>query len=82
MLDLEGEYRFRILNNGLLGGVIFANLRSYAEWPSNAFQTMNAGYGAGLRIKFNKFSKTNVCLDYAFGQHGSNGLFVNLGEVF
>lgn len=82
MVDLEGEYRFRILNNGLLGGVVFGNLQSYAEWPSNHFQYINPGYGAGLRIKFNKFSRTNICLDYAFGQHGSNGLFVNLGEVF
>jgi len=82
MVDLEGEYRFGILKNGLLGGVIFGNLQSYAEYPSSKFAAINPGYGAGIRIKFNKFSRTNVCLDYAFGLHGSNGLFVNLGEVF
>ena len=82
MVDLEGEYRFGILKNGLLGGVIFGNLQTYAEYPSNQFTAINPGYGAGIRIKFNKFSRTNICLDYAFGLHGSNGLFVNLGEVF
>ena len=27
-------------------------------------------------------SNTKVCIDYAFGTDGSNGIFVNLGEVF
>ncbi|MBS1974371.1 MAG: hypothetical protein JST13_08455, partial [Bacteroidetes bacterium] len=82
MIDLEAEYRFGILSNGLIGGVVFGNLQSYSEYPSNKFEAIEPGYGAGIRIKFNKFSKTNICLDYAFGLHGSNGLFVNLGEVF
>jgi hypothetical protein len=36
----------------------------------------------GLRIKFNKHSKANLCIDYAWGQDGSKGFFVNMGEVF
>ena len=82
MVDLEAEYRFGILSNGLLGGVVFGNLQSYSDYPSNKFDDLIPGYGAGFRIKFNKYSKTNVCLDYAFGLHNSNGLFINLGEVF
>ncbi len=82
MIDLETEYRFGISSNGLLGGVVFGNLQSYSEYPSNKFEAIEPGYGLGIRIKFNKFSKTNICLDYGFGLHGSNGLFVNLGEVF
>ena len=81
MLDFEAEYRFAIMRNGLLGGVVFGNLQAYSE-PNGVFESLNPGYGAGLRIRFNKFSKANICLDYAFGLHGSNGLFVNLGEVF
>jgi hypothetical protein len=81
MVDLEAEYRFAILRNGLLGGVVFGNLQEYSE-PNGVFESINPGYGVGIRIKFNKFSKANLCLDYAFGLHGSNGLFVNLGEVF
>ena len=30
----------------------------------------------------NKFSNTNLAIDYGFGVNGSHGLFFNLGEVF
>jgi hypothetical protein len=30
----------------------------------------------------NKYSDTNVAIDFAVDLRGSNGLFVNLGEVF
>ncbi len=78
----EGEYRFRLTNNGLLGGVVFANAESFTEQVSNRFETIAPGWGAGIRLKFNKFSRTNVALDYGFGVGGSGGLFVNIGEVF
>lgn len=82
MLYAEGEYRFGITNNGLLGGVLFANAESFTEQVSNRFETIAPGYGFGIRLKFNKFSRTNVALDYGFGIGGSSGLFVNVGEVF
>jgi hypothetical protein len=82
MLYIEGEYRFGLTKNGLLGGVIFANTESFSEQGNDQFARIYAGYGAGLRIKFNKFSKTNLVFDYAFGTDGSRGLFLNLGEVF
>jgi hypothetical protein len=81
-LYLESEYRFRILDNGFLGGVVFVNAQSFSEPVTNRFEAINPGWGAGLRIKLNKFSRTNICLDYGFGLHGSGGLFANLGEVF
>jgi hypothetical protein len=83
MVDLEGEYRFAILNNGLIGGVVFTNAESFSQISSGGlFQVIAPAAGAGLRIKFNKFSKTNIAVDYSFGTGGSNGLFLNLGEVF
>ena len=82
MIDLETEYRFAISRNGLIGGVVFANAETYSEVSNNSFQVIQPGYGAGLRLKFNKFSRTNICIDYGFGAHGSSGLFLNLGEVF
>jgi len=82
MLYLESEYRFGITRNGFLGGVVFANVQSFTEQSTNNFETVAPGWGAGLRIKFNKFSRTNVALDYGFGLNGSGGLFVNVGEVF
>jgi hypothetical protein len=82
MLYLESEYRFGILSNGLLGGVVFVNAQSFTEPTNHRFEAINPGWGAGLRIKLNKFSRTNICLDYGFGLHGSGGIFANLGEVF
>lgn len=82
MLYLESEYRFGITHNGLLGGVIFANGQTFTNFPANTFNGIAPGTGAGIRIKMNKHSDTNVCLDYGVGMHGSRGFFVNLGEVF
>lgn len=82
MIYLEAEYRFKISHSGLFGGVVFVNTQSFTEWPSNTFQTMAPAAGLGLRVKFNKYSRTNIAVDYGFGQNGSQGIFVNLGEVF
>ncbi|MGP8215974.1 MAG: hypothetical protein ACLQQ4_10455 [Bacteroidia bacterium] len=82
LLYMEGEYRFQLLANGLLGGVVFLNGESVPEWPSNKFETVIPGEGIGLRIKMNHYSDANLCIDYAFGNEGSHGFFFNLGEVF
>ncbi|MBS1640553.1 MAG: hypothetical protein JSR12_10900 [Bacteroidetes bacterium] len=82
MIYFESEYRFGITQNGLLGGVAFANLQSFSSDISNQFSAVFIGYGVGLRIKLNKHSGANLCLDYGWGQNGSGGFFVNLGEVF
>lgn len=82
MLYVEGEYRFAITRNGLLGGVLFANAESFSEQTASNFSVISPGYGAGIRVRLNKFSGTNLGLDYGFGANGSGGFFVNLGEVF
>lgn len=82
MVDFEVEYRFDITRDGLLGGVVFGNVESLSELYTNAFEAAAPGFGVGLRIKFNKFSNTNVCIDYGAGRNGSRGFFGNLGEVF
>ena len=50
--------------------------------PDNGGQNVAPGYGVGLRVKLNKFSGANLCVDYGFGTEGSRGIAVNLGEVF
>jgi outer membrane protein assembly factor BamA len=82
MLYAEAEYRFGITHNGLLGGVVFANAQSYSKNLSNELSVIAPAVGFGLRVKLNKNSNTNLCIDYGFGQNGSKGLFLNLGEVF
>jgi len=78
----EIEYRFGLTRNGLLGGVIFANAQSFTEPISNRFELWALATGAGLRVKLNKHSRTNIAIDYAFGSHGSHGFFIDIGEVF
>lgn len=82
MIYLESEYRFKILNNGFVGGVVFVNSQAVSDYPGNNFDKVYPGFGTGLRIKFNKYSNTNLCVDYGFGVDGSRGFAVNLGEVF
>lgn len=82
MLYVESEYRFDVSRNGLFGGVIYANAQSFTNYPANNFSGIAPATGAGIRIKMNKHSDTNVCIDYGVGIHGSHGFFVNLGEVF
>jgi hypothetical protein len=82
LVYLECEYRFRLLSNGLLGGVVFLNAQSVSNWPGDKMDTLWPGTGIGLRIKVNKHSNTNMCIDYGFGLEGSNGIFFGLGEMF
>ncbi len=82
MVYLEGEYRINLSRRGIFGAVVFANAQSFTEQASKRFETIAPGYGGGIRLKFNKFSRTNVAIDYGFGLGGSQGLFINVGEVF
>ncbi|MCX6205211.1 MAG: hypothetical protein NTZ19_03050 [Bacteroidetes bacterium] len=82
MFYFESEYRFNISRNGFLGGVVFGNLQYFTPEISQQFQVLSPGYGGGLRLKLNKHSGANLCIDYGFGKDGSRGFFVNLGEVF
>jgi hypothetical protein len=78
---LETEYRADITNNGLFGFVAFANLNSASQPNSRQFKYFNPAAGAGLRIKFNKKTDTNIGIDYGFSK-GYSALEINLGETF
>ncbi|MFL5787678.1 MAG: hypothetical protein ACJ748_06475 [Flavisolibacter sp.] len=82
MLYLETEYRFRITHNGVLGGAVFANATTFSTPWEDKFQSVLPAAGAGIRIKLNKYTRTNLCIDYGVGIHGASGVFVNIGEIF
>lgn len=82
MVYLEAEYRYRITDDGLIGGVVFINGQSFSAAPGTKLQTIQPAFGPGLRIKLNTISKTNIAIDYGFGRQGSNGLFIDVGEYF
>ena len=81
--DTELELRFPILANKFLSGVVFGNLQTGNDAQgTKLFQEFQPGYGGGLRVLFNKATRTNLCLDYAFGRFGNKGFFLNLNESF
>ncbi|MCC8425580.1 BamA/TamA family outer membrane protein [Mucilaginibacter sp. UR6-11] len=82
MIYAEAEYRFRILANGLIGGVVFVNAESFSAAQGTRLQAIQPAFGPGLRIKLNKVSKTSIAFDYGFGTQGSKGLFIDVGEAF
>lgn len=81
--DFEAEWRFPITKNKLLSGVAFINMQSASDDLSKKiFQYWATAGGAGLRILFNKESRSTICIDYARGSHKSSGFFFGLNEVF
>ncbi|MBS1761093.1 MAG: BamA/TamA family outer membrane protein [Bacteroidetes bacterium] len=92
MQYLEAEYRFQISKNGLIGGVVFTNFQNFSNELFTSFSDYRGrkstnvaavGAGTGIRIKFNKFSKTNIAFDLGYGQlFPRTWIAVNLGEVF
>lgn len=82
-MDSEVEYRFPILKNKFISGVAFFNLQTANdELGTRIFEKWQPGGGGGLRVLFNKATRTNLCLDYAFGKYGSKGFFLGLTEAF
>jgi outer membrane protein assembly factor BamA len=82
MLDAEVEYRIQLTRNGLFGMVVFTNFESFSNINTWQFGIPAPAGGLGLRIKLNKYSRTNIAIDYGWGREGSRGFFVNLGEAF
>jgi hypothetical protein len=81
--DTEVEYRFPILANKFISGVTFVSMQTANdEHGTQIFQVFQPGGGAGLRVLFNKATRTNLALDYAYGKFGNKGFFLNLNESF
>lgn len=80
LLYFESEYRRDITANGLLGFVVFANINSVSG-SGTLFTSWHPAAGAGLRVKFNKASRTNIGIDCGFSK-GYKAVILNLGEAF
>jgi hypothetical protein len=87
----EAEVRFRITDNGLVGGTVFANARTFSR-PSisipgyqvqgeGLFHTVVPAGGVGLRFMLSRGTRNNVRLDFGFGEN-SAAFYLGLGEVF
>ena len=82
MLYGEAEYRYKITADGVLGGTVFLNGETFNAERGTSLQSIQPGFGPGLRVKLNKVSNTNISINYGFGNEGSRGLFISVGEAF
>ncbi len=80
----EVEYRGVLTKNGLLGMVAFFNTTTLTNLESGErlFDNFAPAGGAGLRLLFNKRSRTNLCFDVGFGKDGSRGIYLAVQEAF
>ena len=79
----EMEYRFPVTSDKLFSGVIYFNMQTASnDNDLKVFERWAPAGGIGIRILFNKHSRTNLSLDFAKGKYGSLGLFSGLNEVF
>jgi len=87
----ESEFRFRLTEDGFLGGVVFANVSTfsrpaisitgYSNSGEHLFQNLRPAGGVGLRFMMNRASRTNVTMDFAFSETGF-GIYLGAGEAF
>ncbi|HVP61761.1 MAG TPA: hypothetical protein VMT11_14455 [Myxococcaceae bacterium] len=87
----EVEWRFRITDNGLLGGVVFANAETFSRAPvsylgfvgngTDLFQYIAPAGGVGLRFMMNRQSRTNITLDVTVAEK-TWGVYFGAGEAF
>lgn len=91
ILYSEVEYRFPIplpfsasLLKERFGGVAFVNATtaSNQDAETHLFRYVDPGWGLGLRYMFNKKSRTNLTVDYAWGLYGAQGFYLNANEAF
>jgi outer membrane protein assembly factor BamA len=84
MVYAETEYRFQLNPSGFLGGVVFLNALTMDNKfiDQRLFDNFAVGYGIGLRIKMNKETRTNVCVDLGIGARGSSGIYFGIQEAF
>ena len=79
----EAELRYPVTENKLLSAVAFVNEETADNQNKvKLFQYWEPGAGAGFRLLFNKYTRSNLCIDYARGNYGANGLFLGVNEVF
>ena len=80
----EVEYRGMLRQDGLLGMVAFVNAATVTnlETGEKLFDSFAPAAGAGLRVLFNKRSRTNFCVDVAFGKAGANGVYFAIQDAF
>ena len=80
----EAEYRFPLSAcGGLWGGVLFLNATTAnnAAQSLGLFESVKPGYGLGVRLMIDKKTRTNLAIDFGFGDKTS-GFYLAATETF
>ncbi|MEJ1240534.1 BamA/TamA family outer membrane protein [Chryseolinea sp. T2] len=82
------EFRKHLLatkkNPSFFGAVVFANATT-ASGKGNGidlFEYIEPGYGLGLRVNISQKARTNIGIDYGWGNYQTTGFFLRLNENF
>jgi Omp85 superfamily domain len=80
----EAEYRGPLMSNGLLGVVGFATMTTVSDKQDGEklFDSVAPSVGGGLRLLLDKRSRTNLCLDFAWGKDGAKGVYLAIQDAF
>jgi len=80
----EAEYRGPLMSNGLLGVVGFATMTTVSnkQTGETLFDSVAPSVGGGLRLLLNKRSRTNLCLDFAWGKDSAKGVYLAIQDAF
>jgi outer membrane protein assembly factor BamA len=77
------EFRFPITCDQMISGTVFTNFVTASNVDNNVslFKSIQPAAGLGLRILIDKKTRTNLIVDYAWGNN-SKGFYLNAGETF
>lgn len=83
LVYLATEFRFPITCNQMFSGTVFTNFITTSNPDTNTqlFSSIQPAAGIGLRILIDKSTRTNLIVDYAWGNQ-SKGFYLNAGETF
>ena len=83
LLYLSTELRFPITCSQMFSGTVFTNFITASNPDTNTrlFNSVQPSVGIGLRILIDKATRTNLIVDYAWGNN-SKGFYLNAGETF
>ena len=83
LIYFSTEFRFPITCDQMLSGAVFTNFVTASNVDNNIslFKSIQPAAGLGLRILIDKKTRTNLIVDYAWGNN-SKGFYLNAGETF
>ncbi|QGK74576.1 BamA/TamA family outer membrane protein [Flavobacterium sp. SLB02] len=83
LVYLSTEFRFPITCDQMISGTVFTNFVTASNVDNNIslFKSIQPAAGLGLRILIDKKTRTNLIVDYAWGNN-SKGFYLNAGETF